>query len=478
MDTVHDWQPATELAHKLGVTSASIYSGASQGLKVNGFEILSSEAAEDEAERWGVKKVFRAAATGKPSELKAKPSESAESPPHSEDEPAALPITQWQPPKMLAAALGVHRRSISKSVERGTLIAGHAIERRRRAPSHSRKWPRLQYVYRVMKIDDPVVESIHDWQTRESLARRLGVSASHVGGVAAGLKHLAAGHPVESREVSGPEEAVSHGTTQRAYLYRVPPEEREVVDTVVCHDGDDATQGTPRESWAGSKREGESSKAFQAFAAYRDLGPCRSLPKVCEALGKKQGYVKQLERWSSKYDWVARAAEWDAEMDLRRTERRLLGENVREPSATIDVEDFLARIQEADALREERDEFYASLQAVSEERDSLRADLTKAMGYKGALTRAKARTDELREELSQAIADKAKAEQEAARLRKATSRVSTLEAANDALTAKCAIKDTTIEELRRENARLRAALEERPKGLLKAVVGGILKGNR
>lgn len=59
-------------------------------------------------------------------------------------------------------------------------------------------------------------------------------------------------------------------------------------------------------------QEGESTKAFEAFCVYRDLGINRSIAKAGESLGKSQAL---LEGWSSKHSWVDRAAAWDAEQD-------------------------------------------------------------------------------------------------------------------------------------------------------------------
>ncbi len=47
----------------------------------------------------------------------------------------------------------------------------------------------------------------------------------------------------------------------------------------------------------------ESAKAFAAFREYLDLGHKRSLALVGEKLGKSEGLI---ERWASKFDWVAR----------------------------------------------------------------------------------------------------------------------------------------------------------------------------
>ena len=53
----------------------------------------------------------------------------------------------------------------------------------------------------------------------------------------------------------------------------------------------------------------ESAKAFEAFTTYANQGPQRSLVAVGQALGKSGGLI---ERWSRRYDWVARARAFDA----------------------------------------------------------------------------------------------------------------------------------------------------------------------
>jgi hypothetical protein len=59
--------------------------------------------------------------------------------------------------------------------------------------------------------------------------------------------------------------------------------------------------------WA--RRTTETSKAYEAFEAYRDMGHKRTLRAVGEVLGKSETV---LSRWSSQHDWVARAAAWDS----------------------------------------------------------------------------------------------------------------------------------------------------------------------
>ena len=55
----------------------------------------------------------------------------------------------------------------------------------------------------------------------------------------------------------------------------------------------------------------ESAKAYHAFSFYLHAGAHRSLRSVASILGKDKGYVKQLEKWSSMYNWSARANAWD-----------------------------------------------------------------------------------------------------------------------------------------------------------------------
>lgn len=64
---------------------------------------------------------------------------------------------------------------------------------------------------------------------------------------------------------------------------------------------------------------GESAKAYAAYLCYRDFGASRSLEKVGQRLGKS---VSLLSRWSTKFEWVARAAEWDQEQEKLREEAR------------------------------------------------------------------------------------------------------------------------------------------------------------
>lgn len=66
----------------------------------------------------------------------------------------------------------------------------------------------------------------------------------------------------------------------------------------------------PVEPW--ERQSGESTQAFEAFAAYRDLGAARSVAKVARELGKS---TTLLFRWSKQYAWVMRATAYDREQD-------------------------------------------------------------------------------------------------------------------------------------------------------------------
>lgn len=93
----------------------------------------------------------------------------------------------------------------------------------------------------------------------------------------------------------------------------------------------------------------ETAKAFEAFACYRDMGPGRSIAKVGRALGKS-GVT--LENWSTKYDWVKRAAAWDAEVDrIARQEQLDAIKKMRARHAKL-ASDLLDKVQqEVETLR-------------------------------------------------------------------------------------------------------------------------------
>lgn len=64
------------------------------------------------------------------------------------------------------------------------------------------------------------------------------------------------------------------------------------------------------EPW--EQQEGETSRAYEAFCVYRDLGPNRSISKTGKKLGKN---LTTIGEWSSANDWVKRCQAWDSEQD-------------------------------------------------------------------------------------------------------------------------------------------------------------------
>ena len=76
------------------------------------------------------------------------------------------------------------------------------------------------------------------------------------------------------------------------------------------------------------KRTAESSKAYQAFAIYRDLGVGRTLGDTALKL-KKSTMI--ISRWSSLFSWIKRCAEYDAYIDeiKRKTSEKELEEMTR-----------------------------------------------------------------------------------------------------------------------------------------------------
>lgn len=76
-----------------------------------------------------------------------------------------------------------------------------------------------------------------------------------------------------------------------------------------------------KETTAWDKRPDETGKSYVMFSKYLGLvnpnNPAhqtRSIARLIEATGYNPNSKSQLEQWSSKYDWVARAEAYDAHM--------------------------------------------------------------------------------------------------------------------------------------------------------------------
>lgn len=66
------------------------------------------------------------------------------------------------------------------------------------------------------------------------------------------------------------------------------------------------------------QQPGESAKAFEAFAIYRDMGVERSVRKVTQRLNKS---LTLIGKWSSRYNWPERARAYDRELDRQAREQ-------------------------------------------------------------------------------------------------------------------------------------------------------------
>ena len=73
----------------------------------------------------------------------------------------------------------------------------------------------------------------------------------------------------------------------------------------------------------------ESSKAYQAFCEYRDMGADRSIRKLAQARGKPTS-TKWLCHWSAKHNWVERARAYDdyLEQEKRKEQEKAILEMV------------------------------------------------------------------------------------------------------------------------------------------------------
>lgn len=56
----------------------------------------------------------------------------------------------------------------------------------------------------------------------------------------------------------------------------------------------------------------ESAKAYDAFCAYRDQGPNRSIRTLAEQLNRS---TTLIGRWSGQHNWIERVKEWDTDQD-------------------------------------------------------------------------------------------------------------------------------------------------------------------
>src|SRR4051812_47002363 len=74
------------------------------------------------------------------------------------------------------------------------------------------------------------------------------------------------------------------------------------------------SRSRPAQLW--ERRPDESTRAYAAFATYRDLGAGRTLAAVASKHGGRPGGVKRASgryvKWSARHEWTARARAYDA----------------------------------------------------------------------------------------------------------------------------------------------------------------------
>ena len=91
------------------------------------------------------------------------------------------------------------------------------------------------------------------------------------------------------------------------------------------------------------KQKGETTKSYDAFMRYRELGYTRSIQKVSQMYANETGrrvntIAQQLKRWSVKYDWVKRAEAWDLQQDkIYQAENQEKLKNMRERHLTYEA---------------------------------------------------------------------------------------------------------------------------------------------
>lgn len=60
------------------------------------------------------------------------------------------------------------------------------------------------------------------------------------------------------------------------------------------------------------RQKGESEKAFEAFATYRDMGEKRTLTAVADKLQKSGSLIR---RWKDRWDWIERVRAYDNDLE-------------------------------------------------------------------------------------------------------------------------------------------------------------------
>ena len=84
----------------------------------------------------------------------------------------------------------------------------------------------------------------------------------------------------------------------------------------------------PRNVYRNTSERKETARARQAFCDFRDMGPNRSLPKLLEKYrtstdDRPTRNLSRLKFWSQVWNWQARVAIWESELDYARCQEQL-----------------------------------------------------------------------------------------------------------------------------------------------------------
>lgn len=85
--------------------------------------------------------------------------------------------------------------------------------------------------------------------------------------------------------------------------------------------------------------ESDTSKSYEAFCIYRDMGSKRSLERVGQALSKSKAL---MDRWSSAHNWQARVIVWDDYQDGLRIEAQA---QARKQLIDDELEDYRKQLE-------------------------------------------------------------------------------------------------------------------------------------
>lgn len=96
----------------------------------------------------------------------------------------------------------------------------------------------------------------------------------------------------------------------------------------------------------------ETTKAFEAFKVYRDMGPKRSRKAAVEKMTGKTNTCGNFDQWSVKYHWVSRINAYDRYLDQQATAKKV--EDIREMAerhstmAVVFLNKVVSRLQNID----------------------------------------------------------------------------------------------------------------------------------